>query len=74
MVYRCACGFCINVNLMFHFFFTFELSYFWGLNTIKVRYCGYLVCATPSTDQFETLQALFSWSVDVHLILALLSI
>ena len=36
------------------------------------------LCAQPLiqfyTDQFETLQALLSWSVDVHVVLALSSI
>ena len=35
------------------------------------------MCATPPTaytDQFETLQGLLSWTVDVHVVLALSSI
>ena len=36
------------------------------------------LCAQPLvqfyTDQFETLHALLSWSVDVHMVLALLSV
>ena len=74
------CGFDIIVNLIFVTFFGFlNLSHFWGLNTIKVHYHGYFVCTTPtilywSTDQFEALQALLWWSVDVHVVLALSSI
>ena len=36
MVCRCAYGFGIIVNLIFVTFLTFELSLFWGLNTVKV--------------------------------------
>ena len=45
MVCRYACVFGIFDNLIFDIFF----SNFWGLNTIKVHYRWYLVCATPPT-------------------------
>ena len=51
MVCRYACDIGIVNNLIFvtFFFFYFWTSHFWGLNTIKVHYSGYLVCATPPT-------------------------
>ena len=51
-------------------FLTFEHSYFWGLNTTKVHYCGQFLLQFY-TDQVETLKAPLSWSVDVHVVLAL---
>ena len=76
-VCRFACGFGIIIIFICVTFSAFELRHFWNLNTIKVHYRGHIVCATPqtvNTNQFETLQALYSWSVDVHVVLALSSI
>ena len=49
MVYRHVCGFGIIINLIFVTFSIFEISHFWGINTIKVHYRAYLVRATPPT-------------------------
>ena len=58
MVYRYACDSGITDNFVTVFFFNFELSHIWGLNTMYVHNCGYFVCETPPTvytDQLKTL-------------------
>ena len=57
-------------------FLTFELIHFWGLNIIKVQYSGYFgqLLLLFHTNQFKTLHAFLSWSLDVHVVLALSSI
>ena len=52
MVFRYACDFGI---IQCHFFFTFELSHFWDLNTIKMHYRWYLVCTTPPTVLYQSI-------------------
>ena len=48
MVCKCAWRFGVIVNSSFVTFLTFGLRHFFGLNTTKVHYRRYRVCATPT--------------------------
>ena len=73
----CQFDFCHFFFFFFFFFLTFELSHFLGLNTFKcitvhTLYAQHFL--QFYTDECETLEALLTWSVDVHMVLALSSV
>ena len=77
MVCRCDVVWHYRQFNFFVTFLTFELSHLWGLNTIKVHYRRYFVRATPPTALYWSIwnfACSLSWSVDVYVVLALLSI